>query len=139
MTKTETIITDIYDAWRAQDLDRLASYLPEDFCHIVHIPTAIHPLGGVRQAKRAALERFGLIARQFDFLRFDTSDLMIQRNRAGAEIPIRYRHRETGTQLETMIVNFWTFEDGWPINLAEYHDIERIQAFSNNLAALTPA
>jgi hypothetical protein len=23
MTKTETIISDIYDAWRAQDLDRL--------------------------------------------------------------------------------------------------------------------
>jgi hypothetical protein len=37
-----------------------------------------------------------------------------------------------------MIVNFWTFEDGWPIQLAEYHDIERIQAFSNNLAALAP-
>ena len=28
MTKTETITSDIYDAWRAQDLDWLASYCP---------------------------------------------------------------------------------------------------------------
>ena len=49
---------------------------------------------------------------QFDFLRFDTGDLMIHRERAGLEIPIHYRHRDTGMQLETKIVNFWTFEDG---------------------------
>jgi ketosteroid isomerase-like protein len=139
MTKTETIIGDIYDAWRAQDLEGLASYLPDDFCHMIYIPAEIHPLGGLCQGKRAALERFGLIALQFDFLRFDTSDLIIQKNRAGLEIPIRYRHRETGTQLETMIANFWTFEDGWPVKLTEYHDIGRIQAFNANLAALAPA
>ncbi|HEV7462524.1 MAG TPA: hypothetical protein VGN85_01225 [Methyloceanibacter sp.] len=43
MTKTETVIGDIYDAWRVQDLDWLASYLPDDFCHMIHIPTEIHP------------------------------------------------------------------------------------------------
>ena len=34
-------------------------------------------------------------------------------------------------------MNFWTFEDGWPVRLAEYHDVGRIQSFSANLAALT--
>jgi len=38
MTKPETIICEIYDAWRAQDLEWLASYLPDDFCHIIYIP-----------------------------------------------------------------------------------------------------
>ena len=39
MTKTmETILGDIYDAWRAQDLEWLASYLPDDFYHVMHIP-----------------------------------------------------------------------------------------------------
>ena len=80
-------------------------------------------------------ERLGLIAAQFDFLRFDTSDLIIHKDRAGVEIPVHYRHRETGMQLETMIANFWTFEDGWPVKLSEYHDIARIQAFTANLAA----
>jgi ketosteroid isomerase-like protein len=139
MTKTETIIGDIYDAWRAQDLEWLASYLPDDFSHMIYIPTEVHPLGGLSRGKAATLQRLGLIACQFDFLRFDTSDLMIQKNRAGLEIPIQYRHKPTGTQLETIIVNFWTFEDGWPVKLAEYHDIGRIRAFTANVAALTPA
>jgi hypothetical protein len=64
---------------------------------------------------------------------------MIQKNRASLEIPIQYRHKETGTQLETVIVNFWTFEDGWPVKLAEYHDLGRIKTFTANVAALTPA
>ena len=137
MTKTETIISDIYDAWRAQDLDRLASYLPDDFCHTVYIPPEVHPLGGPRRGKEAAVDRLAAIAQQFDFLRFDTSDLMIRKNRARLEIPIHYRHKETGMELETLIANFWTFEDGWPVGLAEYHDIARIQSFSADLAVLT--
>jgi len=41
MTKMESIIGDIYDAWRAQDLDRLASYLPDDFSHMIYIPNEV--------------------------------------------------------------------------------------------------
>jgi hypothetical protein len=51
MTKTESIISDIYDAWRAQDLEWLASYLPQDFSHMVYIPKEIHPLGGLAAAR----------------------------------------------------------------------------------------
>jgi ketosteroid isomerase-like protein len=137
MTKAETIITDIYDAWRTQDLEWLASYLPEDFSHMVYVPTEIHPLGGLCRGKAAALQRWTLVAQEFDLLRYDTSDLMIRENRAGLEIPAHYRHKETGVQIETMIVNFWTFEDGWPVKLAEYHDIGRVQAFTASVAALT--
>jgi len=57
MTKTETIISDIYDAWRAQDIEWLGSYLPNDFCHMVYVPTEIHPLGGLCRGKAAALQR----------------------------------------------------------------------------------
>jgi ketosteroid isomerase-like protein len=139
MTKTGTIITDIYGAWRAQDLAWLATYLPEDFNHMIYIPLEVHPLGGLCSGKAAAMQRLGLIADQFDILRFDTSDTMIRDNRVGLEIPIHYRHRQTGLELETVLVNFWTFEDGWPVGLAEYHDVGRIQTFSANLAALAPA
>ena len=76
MTKMETVIGDIYDAWRAQDLEWLASYLPEDFSHAIYIPAEIHPLGGPCHGKTAAIARLRLIATQFDFLRFDTSDLL---------------------------------------------------------------
>ena len=139
MTKTETVISDIYDAWRSQDLDRLATYLPDDFSHVVYIPTEVHPLGGLCNGKKAALARLSLIAAEFDFLAFDTSELIIQKERASVEIPIRYRHRQTGAVLETKIANFWTFEESWPVQLSEYHDIGRIQAYTAQLASLTPA
>jgi ketosteroid isomerase-like protein len=135
MTKTEIIIGDIYDAWRAQDLAWLASYLPDDFSHMVYVPPEIHPLGGLCRGKTAALQRWTLVSQQFDLLRYDTSDLMIRENRAGLEIPAHYRHRDTGVQIETTIVNFWTFEDGWPVKLAEYHDIARVKAFTASVAA----
>ena len=61
MTKAETIIGDIYDAWRAQDLEWLASYLPDDFSHMIYIPTEVHPLGGLSQGKAATLKRLGLM------------------------------------------------------------------------------
>jgi ketosteroid isomerase-like protein len=136
MTKTETIINDIYDAWRAQDLEWLGSYLPADFCHMVYVPKEIHPLGGLCRGKAAVLQRFAIVAQEHDLLRYDTSDLIIQKNRAGLEICGHYRHKSTGLQIETTIVNFWTFEDGWPVKLAEYHDIERVQSFTAKLAAL---
>ena len=135
MSKAETIISEIYDAWRAQDLAWFASYLPDDFCHVTHIPTEIHPLGGTSRGKAASMERLAIIADDFEILRFDTSGLMIQDERAGVEIPLRYRHRETGTALETTIANFWTFEDGWPVRLTEYHDLVRIQAFARAVSS----
>ena len=62
---------------------------------------------------------------------------MIQKNRAGLELIGHYRHKATGLQIETTIANFWSFEDGWPVKLAEYHDIGRVQAFTAELASLT--
>ena len=35
MQSTDTILDDLYDAWRNQDLDRFASYLPADFSHVI--------------------------------------------------------------------------------------------------------
>jgi hypothetical protein len=91
------------------------------------------------QRQEDRLARVSLIAAEFDFIVFDTSDLIIQKERASVEIPIRYRHRQTGAELEAKIVNFWTFEEGWPVKLSEYHGFSRIQAFTAQLASLTPA
>jgi ketosteroid isomerase-like protein len=130
MAKTVgAILGDIYDAWRAQDLDWLASYLPDDFCHVVHVPESVHPLGGARKGKRLAIERWAMMLARYEILRYDTHDIIIERNRAAVEIPMHYRDRETGTVLETTKANFWTMEDGWPVKLTEYYDLAELQKF----------
>jgi hypothetical protein len=50
----------------------------------------------------------------FDFVHFDTSEQLIEENRAAVEVSTRYRHRETGSPLESTKANLWTLEDRWP-------------------------
>jgi hypothetical protein len=86
---TAMILGDIYDAWRAQDLDWLASYLPNDFAHIINVPAGIGPTAGSCYGKKAVIDRWHAVMADFEFLMFDTSGLMTERNRAAAEIPFR--------------------------------------------------
>jgi hypothetical protein len=86
MAKTvQAILGDIYDAWRTQNLDWLGSYLPDDFSQVIHISVGLHPLGGTRHGEKETLER---LWHSF-FVHFDTSELLIEKNRAAVEVPIR--------------------------------------------------
>ena len=55
MAKTvRAILGDIYDAWRVQNLDWLATYLPDDFCHVIHIPVDLQPPAAARKRRSSA-------------------------------------------------------------------------------------
>jgi ketosteroid isomerase-like protein len=131
--RSSVVVKQIYDAWLAHDLETVAGLLPDGFSHAVLIPTEIHPLGGLYTGK-AAVDRIRTLAAEFDFLKFDTSSLIAEVNRVAVEIPIYYRHRETGVFLQTTFVDFWTFEDSRPVKLVEYHDVVRMQDFMTNVA-----
>jgi ketosteroid isomerase-like protein len=140
MTQTmETILGDIYDAWRAQDLDWLASYLPDDFCHVMHLPAGLYQEGGVCEGKHRVIERWRSVVPTFEVLRFDTSNLLINKNSAAAEIVMQYRHRPSGEILDTTKANFWSFEAGWPVKLTEYYDVASIEAVTARLNARSSA
>lgn len=139
MTEIRTILDEIYAAWRDRDLDRLASYLPNDFCHIVNFPTALHPLGGVREGKPAALARLEQAFSEFELVQFDTSGLMVERDRAAVQIPAHFHHRKTGVPLKTVRAHFWTIEAGWPVTLNEYFDIGEIEDFVSAVSARSSA
>ena len=129
MTKTmETILGDIYDAWRAQDLEWLASYLPDDFYHVMHIPVAVCPERWALRRQAASVRAMALGDAEFDSLRFDTSNLLINKNCAAAEIALQYRLKPSGEVLDTTKANFWAFEAGWPVKLTEYYDVAALEA-----------
>ena len=125
----QAILTDIYDAWRAQNLDLLATYLPDDFSHFINIPAELHPLGEVRHGKAAVLERLGLIFEQFDVQRLETGQVALNTNSATVEVRKRCLHRESGATLELTRSDLWTLEDGWPVKLFEHYDLDRFGAF----------
>ena len=121
MNKTKTIIGDFYDAWRDQDMDRMASYLPHDFAHVIHVPSELHPLGGARLGKAKSLARLAQIFGEYDCLSLEAKELMIDGDRAAVEIQMHCRHRESSTVVKATKANFWTLESGWPVRLIEYY------------------
>jgi ketosteroid isomerase-like protein len=136
MTKnTGTILSDIYDAWRARDLDWLASYLPDDFQHVMHIPPDIYPMAGSCRGKTQVLERWSQVIPTFEVLRYETGTLLYDAHCAAAHISVRYRHRETGILFEGTKANFWTFEAAWPVRLVEYYDVAHLKAATDRIAA----
>jgi hypothetical protein len=130
-----SILGDVYDAWRAQDLDWLASYLPDDFCHVMHVPAELYAMGGPCQGKQRVLDRWRIVVPQYEFLRFDTSTLMIDKDRGAVEISLQYRHRQTGALLDGTKANFWMFEAGWPVKLTEYYDVAALGTLKAQLTA----
>ncbi len=132
MAKPAEVLTDIYDAWRTEDLDWFATYLPDDFSHFINIPVAMHPLGGLRQGKHAVLERLSQIFQQFHTKRLETGPVALHANEVAIEVRTRCQHLESGAWLETTKSNLWTLEAGWPVRLYEYYDIDRFRAFMNS-------
>jgi ketosteroid isomerase-like protein len=123
------ILTDIYDAWRTQNLDLLATYLPDDFSHFMNVPVEMHPLGEVRHGKSAVLERFELIFEQFDMQCLDACHFTVNAQSAAVQVRKQCRHRESGAMLDMTKTDLWTLEDGWPVKLFEHYDLDRFKSF----------
>ncbi len=138
MHSAHALLTDIYDAWRTQNLDLLATYLPDDFSHFINVPTDLHPLGEVRHGKVAVLERLGLIFQQFDVERLDASQIAVNNNSATVEVRKRCRHRESGAVLDLTRSDLWTLEEGWPVKLFEHYDLDRFRAFMKSAQTTMP-
>ena len=128
------VLADIYDAWRAHNLDWLATYLPDDFSHRINISPSVHPLGGERVGKQAALERLSLIFAQFETQRLRTGQLVIDGGNATVEVDALCVHRSTGAHLDSKRRHLWTMESGWPAKLDEYYDAGPVVAFLQSVA-----
>jgi ketosteroid isomerase-like protein len=126
----QSLLTDIYDAWRANDLDRFATYLPDDFSHYINIPVELHPLGEARHGKAAALERLKQIFQQFQMQRLETASIAVGDNSATVEVRKICLHRESGVLFDISKMDLWTLEGGWPVKLFEHYDLDQFKAFA---------
>jgi hypothetical protein len=131
---TKSMLVDIYDAWRAHDLDWLATYLPDDFSHSINIPSELYPLGGVRRGKREALERLHKVFQQFDTRHFEFNLAGVSGSCATVEIEAHCLHGPSGALLHTVKKNIWRLEDGWPVGLEEVYDLEGFKTFLNSVS-----
>lgn len=128
-------LVDIYDAWRDHDLDRLASYLPSDFSHHINIPVEMIAVGGMRQGKKAAIERLKQIFDSFDTQYLEPGPMNLDDIGASLEVQSRCQHRSSRSWLHTTKTHVWLLEDGWPVSLSEFYDLKQFEAFMKGTQA----
>ena len=132
MQKTaQSMLIDIYDAWRAHDLDWFATYLPSDFSHSLNIPVEMLSVGGARQGKAATIERLQEIFKGFDTQYLEPGEIMLKGNCAMLDVHTRCQDRSSGKWLDTTKKHLWLLEDGWPVRLSEFYDLEQFEIFMN--------
>ena len=130
MTKpAKAILADIYDAWRAHDLDWLGTYLPADFSHSLNIPMEMLPAGGLRLGKGAGCA--GSARSSTALTRNISSPAKSRSMGRGTIVTVhtRCRHRLSGGWLDTRKQHIWHIEDGWPVDLSEVYDLAQFEAF----------
>jgi hypothetical protein len=131
----KTTLVDIYDAWRDHDLDRLATYLPNDFSHYLNIPVEMISVGGLRQGKAAAIERLGQIFDSFDTQCIEPGAINLDDIGASTDVQSHCLHRTSRTWLHTTKRHVWLIEDGWPVSLSEFYDLKEFEAFMRGAKA----
>lgn len=128
----EALLTDFYDAWRAHDLDLMGTYLPDDFSHSLNIPAETLSVGGMRQGKHASLTRLAAIFQGFDTQYLEPSQMIVRGSQAIVEVHTRCKHRASGVWLDTRKQHVWLLEDGWPVRLSEFYDVEQFKSFMSS-------
>lgn len=132
------LLETLYAHWRRQDVDGTVASLPEDWIHDVHVPPEILPLGGPRIGQEA-VERLRQLVDQFEFLAFEPGPIMIEGGFAALRPKVSYVHKSTQGVFATSMAHFWTFEDGTPTRLDEYHSVASILQLMKQMAAPDPS
>jgi hypothetical protein len=135
LTPAKTTLAEIYDAWRDHDLDRLASYLPSDFSHYINIPAEMLAVGGARHGKEAAIERLRQIFDNFDTQSIEPGPMSLDDIGASLDVQTHCMHRASHSWLHTTKKHVWLLEDGWPVSLSEFYDLEQFEAFMKSARA----
>jgi ketosteroid isomerase-like protein len=131
MPTTEQTVAALYDAWRNGQLDIVLERLADDIEHTIHIPPAMNPIGGSVHGRAATAERLAAIGRDYEILAFDNDEIRADGDEAETRVRLRYRHRQTGEEIETVSTHHWRLDENGRVALfEEFHDLPSVEAFS---------
>lgn len=131
MPTTEQTVAALYEAWRNGQLDVVLEQLAEEIEHTIHIPPAMNPIGGSVHGRTATAERLAAIGREYEILAFENGKIRADGDEASTDVRLRYRHRATGQEIETVSSHHWRLDGaGRVVLFEEFHDLDSVRAFS---------
>jgi ketosteroid isomerase-like protein len=124
------LVASCYAAWSERRLDHLLNAVSDDCVYTMHVPEALLAFAGRhegREAIRACLEsilvEFADVLMVVDDWTHGAGEIVRTR------VVYYYTHPETGDQLDGVLRHVWRVKDGRVVQLDEYHDAPRLEAF----------
>jgi len=115
-------ITQLYRDYENRDLEKILAALPDDFVfEWPHDPSTARYAGLCRN-KGELVQHLTDVAASFQFNAYHATNILVDGNRAAAQLQLDLTSVATGRRFTATIAHFWSFEDGIPVHLVEYTD-----------------
>ena len=116
-------VTQLYRDYESGNVAKIMAGLPDNFRFEwesdrdtpPHYAQACH-------TKYELADRIKEIADKFEYHSYRPTSILVDGDRAAAELEVDLTSRTTGQRFRARIAHFWSFEDGIPVSLVEYMD-----------------
>ena len=115
-------ITQLYRDYENGNMEKILAMLPNDFVFEFTSDPSMARDAGVCRSKNELLQHLGTIAEHFQFNSYHATNILVDGNRAAAEIQVGLTFKRSGRSFSSTIAHFWSFNDGVPVRLVEYMD-----------------
>jgi ketosteroid isomerase-like protein len=129
-TDVKQTITQLYRDYESRNLNNILASLPDDFCFEWPFDPNTARYSGICHSKAELVEQLKDIAENFQFNAYRPTNILVDGDRAAAQLQLDLTSVKTGHRFSTSIAHFWSFKDGIPVHLVEYTDTALIASES---------
>ena len=115
-------ITQLYRDYESRNLTNILASLPDDFRFEWPFDPDTARYSGICHSKAELLEQLNAIGENFRFDAYRATNILVDGDRAAAQLQVDLTSVKTGRSFSTTIAHFWSFKDGIPVHLVEYTD-----------------
>ena len=116
-------VAQLYRDYESGDVAKIMDGLPDNFRFEWESDRDTPPsYARACNTKQELAERMREIAEKFEFHSYRPMHILVDGDRAAAELQVELTSRSTGQRFRARVAHFWSFEDGIPVSLVEYMD-----------------
>jgi len=115
-------ITQLYRDYENRDLEKILAALPDDFVFEWPFDPSTARYSGICRTKGELVQHLADIAASFQFNAYHATNILVDGDRAAAQLQLDLTSSRTGRRFQATIAHFWSFKDGIPVHLVEYMD-----------------
>jgi uncharacterized protein len=130
-----TILRETYSAWAMGDIEEMFVHFATDAVYALHVQKDVLPYGGETRGIELLIPRLRLILEMFAIIDYTPVSTTRHGDRFHTVVHYRFRHRETGLDIDGTTRHVVQIEKGKIMRFDEYHDTDRIRAFFRLLDA----